>query len=141
MINLDNLDHQLIALLRGDARTPAVTLARRLGVSRGTVQNRIERLLRGGVVQGFTLKLATGAELSLVKALMTLEIRSGDIKMVVAGIKRLPEAILIHSTTGRWDVVIEIAASDLGALDRVISAIREIPGVAHSETNILLSSL
>lgn len=141
MINLDDLDHRLVALLRSDARLPAVTLARRLGVSRGTIQNRIDRLLRGGVIQGFTLKLVVGAESSLVRALMTLEIRSGDIRSVVAGIKRLPEAILIHSTNGRWDIVIEIAASDLAALDRVISAIRDIPGVAHSETNILLSTL
>lgn len=138
---LDDLDHRLIGLLRGDARLTAVTLARTLGVSRGTVQNRIDRMLRAGVIRGFTLRLADGTGSALVRALMTLEIRSGDLRPVVAEIKKLPEVIAIHSTNGRWDVVIDIAAQDLGALDRVISAIRVIPGVAHSETNILLSQI
>ncbi|MCA0399485.1 MAG: Lrp/AsnC family transcriptional regulator [Proteobacteria bacterium] len=140
-ILLDDLDHRLIGLLRHDARSPAVTLARQLGVSRGTVQNRIERLQRAGAIKGFTLRLASEADIGRVRALMTLEIRSADIRPVVAEIRKLPEAISIHSTNGRWDIVIEVAASDLGALDRVISAIRTVPGVAHSETNILLSAL
>ncbi len=141
MANLDDIDHQLIALLRADSRLSAVTLAKRLGISRGTVQNRIERLVQAGVIRGFTLRLDPGAEASVVRALTTLEIRAGDIRSVVGAIKRLPEAVALHSTNGRWDVVIEIAARDLGALDRAISAIREVPGVTHSETNILLSSL
>ena len=62
MTGLDDLDRRLIGLLRDDARLPSAALARRLGVSRGTVQNRIDRLIASGVVLGFTARLRGDAE-------------------------------------------------------------------------------
>jgi DNA-binding Lrp family transcriptional regulator len=140
MTSLDAIDHRLLSLLRANARTPAVALARALGVSRGTVQNRIERLQAAGVIAGFTVRLRTEIE-SGVRALTSLEIRSGDEKAVRAALKRLPEATRVYSTNGRWDMVVEIAAPDLATLDRTLGGIRAIRGVAHSETSILLSEL
>lgn len=135
---LDELDHRLIALLRADARASAVHLAAQLGVSRGTIQNRIDRLLRQGVIAGFTVRLRSELE-SGVRALTSLEIRSENERAVRAALKKLPEVRRIYSTNGRWDLVAEIGAADLAALDRVLGAVRAIKGVAHSETSILLS--
>jgi DNA-binding Lrp family transcriptional regulator len=139
--NLDELDRRLIELLRADGRMPAVTLARRLGVARGTVQNRIDRLLQSGVLLGFSVRLRSDAETGLIRALTSLEIRSGDPKAVLSALKRIPEARRIHSTNGRWDMVVEVNAGDLASLDRAIGDIRAIRGVSHSETSILLSEL
>lgn len=136
----DELDSRLIGLLRNDARMPNATLARILGVSRGTVQNRIARLKAGGAILGFTVRLA-GSDTSAVRAIMAVEVRSADTRAVLAGLRRLPEVVCVHSTNGRWDLMAEIEAPDLAALDRTLSAIRALRSVANSETSILLAEL
>ena len=138
---LDDTDRQLIALLRNDARLPGATLARRLGVSRGTVQNRIDRLLASGVILGFTVRLRSDGDGAGVRAIMAIEVRSADTRAVVAALRRMPEVGRIHSTNGRWDLMAEIATPDLAALDRALSGIRALKAVANSETSILLSEL
>ncbi|MCZ8186886.1 MAG: Lrp/AsnC family transcriptional regulator [Beijerinckiaceae bacterium] len=138
---LDDVDSRLIALLRNDARQTAIELARRLGVSRATVQNRIERLVRDRVILGFTLRLDPGSERQVVRALTSIEIRSGDIRQVVAELRGIPEALAIYSTNGRWDIVVELVTEDLAQLDLVLGRIRGIVGVSHSETSILLTRL
>lgn len=141
METLDDLDRALIALLRADARLPVASLAQRLGASRGTVQNRIDKLVRRRVLLGFTVRLRADVETAAVRAFMTLEVRAGDLKPVVARLKRLAAVTRTYSTNGRWDLVCEIAATDLVALDAAINDIRAVPGVAHSETSICLSEL
>ena len=89
-MRLDETDQRLIELLRGDSRLPAATLARILGVSRGTVQNRIDRLVRERIIRGFTLRLSAEAEANIVRAVTAMEIRAGDARAVVAALKRNP---------------------------------------------------
>ena len=139
-VGLDDLDRRLIALLRSDARLPSAALARQLGVSRGTVQNRIDRLAAAGVLLGFTVRLA-GRVGAAVRAIMTIEVRSADTRAVVAALRRMPGVGRVHSTNGRWDLVAEIEAPDLAGLDRVLTAVRALKPVAGSETSILLSEL
>ena len=141
MTPLDDLDQRLIGLLRADSRMPSATLARRLGVSRGTVQNRIARLLAGGVVLGFTVRLGGEAEGPPVRAMIAIEVRSAEVRAVVTALRRLPEVGRVWSTNGRWDLVAEIATGDLAALDRVLTAIRALKPVASSETSILLAEV
>ena len=138
---LDDTDRELIALLRNDGRLPGATLARRLGVSRGTVQNRIDRLLARGVILGFTVRLASDGDGAGVRAIMAIEVRSADTRAVVSALRRMPEVGRVHSTNGRWDLVAEIATADLAALDRALTGIRTLKAVANSETSILLSEL
>lgn len=138
---LDEIDQRLIELLRDDGRLPTATLARRLGVSRGTVQNRIDRLMAAQVIQGFTIRLEGGLDDGLVAAITSLEIRSSDHKPVIAQLKRIPEIRRIHATNGRWDLIVEIRTRDLASLDRVLTAIRTIKAVSVSETSILLAEV
>jgi DNA-binding Lrp family transcriptional regulator len=140
-IGLDDTDRRLIQLLRADARLPAATLAKHLGVSRGTVQNRIERLRSAGILLGFTVRLRGDVASAAVRAIATVEVRSADTKSVLAALKRMPDVGQIHSTNGRWDLVIEINAASLEGLDRVLAEIRGLRAITHSETSILLSEL
>ena len=140
-IGLDDTDRRLIQLLRADARLPAATLAKHLGVSRGTVQNRIERLRSAGVLLGFTVRLRGDVAPAAVRAITTVEVRSADTKAVIAALKRMPDIGQIHSTNGRWDLVIEINAASLEGLDRMLAEIRAQRAITHSETSILLSEL
>ena len=137
--NLDEIDRGLIEMLRDDSRLPTATLARRLGVSRGTVQNRIDRLVAAGVIQGFTIRLQSDVDTGQIAAITSLEIRSSDHKPVITQLKRLPEVARIHATNGRWDLIVEIRTRDLVSLDRVLTAIRTIKAVSASETSILLA--
>lgn len=140
MNGLDDTDRRLIALLRDNGRLPSATLARQLGVSRGTVQNRVDRLVAAGVLLGFTVRLAGEAE-AAVRAIVAIEVRSADVRAVVAALRRMPEVGRVWSTNGRWDLVAEINAGDLAALDATLTAIRALKAVSNSETSILLSAL
>lgn len=137
---LDALGRRLLGLLQADGRMSAAALARQLGVSRGTVQNRIDRLVADGVLLGFTARIA-GASGAAVRAIMAIEVRSSDVRAVVAALRRMPEVGRVHSTNGRWDLVAEVNTADLASLDRVLAAIRALAPVANSETSILLAEL
>jgi len=138
---LDETDRRLIEMLRDDSRLPTATLARRLGVSRGTVQNRIDRLVAAEIIQGFTIRLQSDVEAGLISAITSLEIRSSDHKPVIAELKRIPEIARVYATNGRWDLIVEIRTRDLASLDRVLTAIRIIKAVSASETSILLAEM
>jgi DNA-binding Lrp family transcriptional regulator len=140
-IALDETDRQLIEQLRENARLPTATLARRLGVSRGTVQNRIDRLLQAGVLMGFTVRLRGDAETGMIRAITALELRAGEARTAISALKLFPEVSRIYSTNGRWDLVIELRTADLAELDLVLTEIRAIRAISHSETNILLAEL
>ncbi len=138
---MDDLDRRLIGMLRDDSRLPNATLAKRLGISRGTVQNRIDRLVRDGVLLGFTIRLRSEEDQGAVRAIMSIELRAGDIRDVVAALRRMPDVGRVHSTNGRWDIVAEINTADLASLDAALTAIRALRAVANSETSILLTEL
>ncbi|TPE52119.1 Lrp/AsnC family transcriptional regulator [Amaricoccus solimangrovi] len=141
MSGLDDLDARLIGLLRADGRMPTATLARHLGVSRGTAQNRIDRLLRRGVLLGFTARVRGDEGGGGVRAIMAIELRAAEARRVVAQLRRMPEVGRVHSTNGRWDMIAELVTPDLAALDAALTAIRAMPAVANSETSILLAEL
>ena len=136
----DELDHQLIALLRADSRAPAATLAKRLKVSRGTVQNRIARLLAGGEIQGFTVKTRPDVEANRVRAMMTIAVEGERSGAVVKALSGLPQVAAVHTTNGRWDLVAEISAADLPGFSGALDAIRMIEGIGATETSLLLQT-
>jgi len=140
LLQMDDTDRALIALLRQDARRPISSLAASLSVSRGTVQNRIERLLAAGTIQGFTIRLRPDTGAGGVRAIMMIEVRGDRSAPVLRALRALPEVAIIHTTNGRWDMVVELSAANLESFDSILRRIRQIDGVANSETSLLLSS-
>jgi DNA-binding Lrp family transcriptional regulator len=137
---VDDLDRQLIGLLRANARTPVAALAKSLQVARGTVQNHLARLERDGAIAGYTVRLRTKDEDRGVVALTMLAVEGNHVERVLKSLRGDPAVTALHTTNGRWDVVAELRADTLEEFDRVLSRIRRIEGVANSETNLLLSS-
>jgi DNA-binding Lrp family transcriptional regulator len=137
---MDDTDRQLIAILRDDARTPVATLAKRLGVSRGTVQNRLARLTREGEILGFTLRLPPQGEAHRVGAVMAIAVEGERSSAVVAALRGFPEIEAVHTTNGRWDLMAELSADSLAAFSRALDGIRQIKGIATTETSILLAT-
>ena len=138
---LDDLDRRLLAILRTDSRAPVAALAAKLKVSRGTVQNRITRLLERGVIQGFTIRTRPDAEAGRVRAIMCIAIEGERSGAVVKALRGFPEVDKIHTTNGRWDLVVELDTETLAAFSHTLDQIRLIQGIAGSETSILLKTI
>ncbi len=136
---MDDLDRRLIGLLRDNARLPVASLAQDLGVSRGTVQNRIDKLVASGEILGFTVRLKSEEMTHGVRAITLINEQTKNVRSVVQALRQIPEARAIHTTNGRWDVMVEMAADDLTALDAALSRVRRIDGVVATETLILLT--
>ena len=139
-VALDELDQQLIALLRTDARLPVAKLAARLNVSRATVTARMDRLIGNGVIAGFTIMLQNRAQTSGVRAVMMVEVDGRHADAVLRRLMGMPEIRGLHTTNGRWDLVAEIEAGSLGAFDELLRQVRQIDGIANTETSILLTA-
>ena len=137
---MDDLDRQLVGLLRGNARLPAATIARTLRVARGTVQNRIARLEQEGVIAGYTVRLAAPDGDRRITALMLIAVEGNNVEKVLRSLRGDASVTTLHTTNGRWDIIAELRADTLEEFDRVLSRIRRIEGVANSETNLLLST-
>ena len=136
--NIDELDRDLLGLLRVDARTSTAALAKALGVSRGTVANRIARLEKNGTVVGFTVTLRTGARASEVKAWISIAVEGDKTREVTRLLLGEPALTALHDTNGRWDLVGEVCATSNADLSEVLERIRKIKGIATSETSIHL---
>ncbi len=141
MADLDSVDRRLIALLRGHARMPVVELARRLGVSRATVQNRMQRLEREGVIRGYTVELKAEAEEHPIRALAMIAVEGKKGPQVCRALRGYPDIVAIHNTNGRWDLVVEIRTETLESFNRLLGELRLIDGVVTSETSLLLDTL
>ena len=137
----DDLDRRLIAQLRGDGRAPLSKLAQVLRVSRGTVQNRLDRLLETGAVAGFTIRVREDYETDVVRAVMLIEVVGKSTTQVIKRLRGVPEMQALHTTNGKWDLVAEIRAASLAEFDRVLREVRMIDGISNSETSLLLSSV
>jgi DNA-binding Lrp family transcriptional regulator len=137
---MDEIDQRLIATLRADARTPVATLAKQLGVSRGTVQNRIDRMMRESAILGFTLRLPPESDAHPVRAVMAIAIEGERSSAVMAALKGFPEIEAVHTTNGRWDLMAELNAESLAAFSAALDGIRQIKGIATTETSILLAT-
>jgi DNA-binding Lrp family transcriptional regulator len=139
-ITLDPIDRMLLNLLRENARTSTAELARKLHLSRTTVQSRIERLERNHVVAGYTIKVPDEVEATLVRTFVLITLapkRSGSIE---AALRRIPEVRTLHSVSGPFDLLAIVAAASIGELDTVIDRIGLLDGVERTTSAIVLST-
>lgn len=141
MAPLTDLDRRLLAVLREDGRAPVAELARRLGVTRATVNARLDRLVAGGVIVGFTVRLRDDAAEGGVRAVSLIEVEGRSTDAVIRQLRGLPEIEALYTTNGAWDLVAEVRTPDLAAFDQLLGRIRSVPGVLNSETSLLLSSV
>jgi len=137
----DDLDRRIIAHLRADGRASLSKLADALGIARGTVQNRLDRLMETGTLLGFTVRVREDYDVNTVHAVMMIEVVGKSTTQVIRKLRGLTEISALHTTNGTWDLVANIRAASLSDFDRVLREVRMIDGVANSETSLLLSSV
>jgi len=137
---MDDTDRQLISMLRNDARTNVATLAAKLGVSRGTVSNRLRKLEDEQVIVGYTVRLRPDAEPNQIRAWMWVHVEGNQTRAVIASLLGEPAVASLHDTNGRWDLLAELRADTMPDLSRVLERIRLTKGIANTETSILLAT-
>lgn len=137
---MDDVDRELLSLLRANARATVAALAKSLRLARGTVQNRIARLEANGTIVGYTVRLRPQVDAHRIRALMTIAVEGNRVDAVLHALRGDPAVQTLHTTNGRWDIVAEIRADSLEAFDRVLGRIRLIDGIASTETSLLLST-
>lgn len=140
MVVLDNLDGALIAALKRNSRASLSELASLLDVTRSTVRVRLDRLVQGGEISGFTVLTRSDVRPNAVRGLMMLEIAGRGAEKVMKQLQRMPQVQAVHSTNGTWDLIAEIGTDTLEAFDEILFMIRRLDGVTRSETNLLLST-
>ena len=128
------------ALLRRDARTNIATLATKLGVSRGTVSNRITKLEDEGVIVGYTVRVRPDAQTNDIKAWMSIAVEGNQTRAVIATLLGEPNVATLHDTNGRWDLLAELRADNLQELSKTLERIRLVKGISNTETSIHLET-
>ncbi|MET0365293.1 MAG: Lrp/AsnC family transcriptional regulator [Sphingobium sp.] len=137
----DDLDRRIIGHLRADGRASLSKLADALGVARGTVQSRLDRLVETGTLLGFTIRVRDDYDDLSVRAVMMIEITGKSTTEVIRKLRGIVEIRTLHTTNGNWDLVADIHAASLSEFDRVLRQVRMIEGVLNSETSLLLSTV
>jgi len=137
---LTDKDRDLLTLLRENSRMPVATLAKKLGVSRTTVQARIERLEREGVIAGYGIRLTDRYASSLIRAHILITIAPKALAQVVSALERLKPVTALHSVSGNFDLIAILAAPSILELDQTIDEIGTIDGVERTLSSIILST-
>ena len=137
---MDDLDEHLLARLRENARAPVAELARALGLSRTTIQSRLARLERSGVIAGYSVRLANAYGTTRVHAFIMLTVEPKQAAAVTAALRRMPGVRRLQSVSGPCDLIATVEAADVAEMDAAIDEIGAVKGVERTNSSIVLST-
>ncbi|HVK52127.1 MAG TPA: Lrp/AsnC family transcriptional regulator [Pseudoxanthomonas sp.] len=133
-------DELLLSLLRENARASTAQIARRLNLSRTTVQSRIERLEREGVISGYTVRVRDEFERGHIRAHIMITVHPKQMTTVVAALRAMPELRLLHSVSGAYDLIAVGVVPSVDAMDQLTDRIGAMEGVERTTSSIVLST-
>jgi DNA-binding Lrp family transcriptional regulator len=139
-MQITDKDRELLSLLSENARMPVAELARRLNLSRTTVQTRLERLEAQGVIAGYQLRLSDAYQSGLIRAHVMITIAPKALTAVTGELNAIREVTALYSVNGPYDLIAIIAAPSISELDRLIDRIGELSGVERTLSSIILST-
>ncbi len=137
---MDSIDQTLIAALRENARASTAQLARLVGRSRTSVQSRIERLERQGVIAGYGVRLAPEHDFGAVRAHVMIKVGPKESRAVTAALRAIPQVRVLHSVSGDVDLIAVAATASVAEMDEVIDRIGGLDGVERTTSSIILST-
>tara|TARA_B100000989_G_scaffold274327_1_gene233072 strand:- start:744 stop:1169 length:426 start_codon:yes stop_codon:yes gene_type:complete len=137
---MKDLDNQIIALLKRNARMLVTQMARELSVSRVTIDAHIKKMETSGVISGYTVKLGTEEFRHKVSGWILISVQANKEEYAIEKMIGTPEITRLHTTNGKWDLAAEIQVPTLEHFDAVISKLRQIDGITETDTSLLLSS-
>lgn len=137
---MDDLDERLLGLLRLNARESVASLARGLKASRSTVQDRLARLEKSNVIKGYRLELDDKTDSHFIRAFVTVSVEPQKTSLIVAELKTFHNITSIHTVSGKFDLLVEVATKNTEIMDKILDRLGEIPGVKRTESSIVLST-
>lgn len=140
MPDLSARDEELLALLRVNARESVAGLARKLGLSRTTVQDRLRRLEEQGVIAGYSLKLTRDVDKGGIRAFVTISVEPRRQIEVARLLQRFPQFETLHTVSGKFDLVAQVKTRSAEEMDKLIDELGAIPGITRTETAVILST-
>ena len=138
--NMDETDRLILSELQADGRASFSDLGVKLGLSRATVRARMDRMSERGDIVGFSVITRADVATAPVRGLMMLAIEGRGAERLRHQLLGLSAVQRVHSTNGRWDLIVEINSDTLEDFDQILAAIRKLDGVTQSETSLLLST-
>lgn len=139
-MKLSDTDELLLSVLRENSRASMAEIARRLGLSRTTVQSRIERLERQGIIAGYTVRLHDDYERGRIRAHILITVLQKQMPSVVAALRAMPEVRSLHSVSGSWDLIAMGVVANVGDMDELTDRIGTIEGVERTTSSVILST-
>lgn len=140
MSALDSTDQALLAQLRDNSRASTSELARQLGLSRSTVQGRLNKLLETGVITGFTLQLGENYSADLVRAHVLIELDQKLTGQTQIDLKKIPKVTALYAISGGYDMIAIVEAHSTGELSRLLDAIADLDGIARTNSSVILET-
>jgi DNA-binding Lrp family transcriptional regulator len=139
-LKISATDELLLSLLRENARASTAQIARRLGLSRTTVQSRIERLEQEGIISGYTVRVREDFERGYIRAHIMITVLPKQMTSVVAALRAMPELRVLHSVSGAYDLIAIGVVPSVDAMDQLTDRIGAIEGVERTTSSIVLST-
>ena len=132
---MDDLDREILGLLRRDARTPYTEIAEEVGTSEGTVRNRVEQLVESNVIERFTVATRTGNVRAMVELDVDVNVQTGALSGRIAEWEPVD---FVWQVSGESDVVLVVDVADTTSLNALIQRARDLPEVASTRTRLIL---
>jgi DNA-binding Lrp family transcriptional regulator len=137
---MDAIDEKLLLALRENGRASTAQLARLVGRSRTSVQSRIERLQRHGIIVGYSVRLAPEHDLGAVRAHVMIKVGAKETRAVTAALRGIAQVRVLHSVSGDVDLIAVAATASVAEMDQVIDRIGALDGVERTTSSIILST-
>ena len=132
---MDDLDRQILDILRRDARTPYTEIASQVGTSEGTVRNRVERLTEEGIIERFTVSTRTGNIKAMIEVSVKVDV---DTTEITEQMTEWEQVDFVWQVSGEEDVVLVVDAADTRAVNQLITRARELAEVKNTKTRLIL---
>jgi DNA-binding Lrp family transcriptional regulator len=139
-VDLTEKDRQLLALMQKNAREPVASLARRLGVSRTALQERIQKLEKSGIIEGYAVRLSKGAVQNAIHCFTFAALHNKSYPDVGRKLKAIPSVQAVYSISGDWDLMIHLVADTLEKLNREGNGLNEILGIVRTASHIVMET-
>jgi len=139
-VKMDDLDRKLLALLTSDARASTSALARKLCITRSTLQSRLQRLEKKGIITGYTVRLGNDYERQLVRAHVLIKVAQKLTGNTISQLRKIPEITALYAISGEYDLIAVVTAETMEKLSRLLDEIANHDGIERTNSSVILET-